>query len=127
LDNLSETLSLLRAEGVDVVVFGPSPAYDSALPRLLALQNVRSDASYARRHLNMRLPLLDERMNLAAKDVWHVQYVSSMQLLCPNGQCIQYAGDNVPLQFDGSHLTLQGSELLGRRISAQFPHLFDAN
>ncbi len=47
-------------------------------------------------------------------------YVSLVDLLCPQRRCIVYAGKDIPLQFDTSHLTTEGSILVAQKL-AQLP------
>jgi SGNH domain (fused to AT3 domains) len=52
---------------------------------------------------------------LAAID--HAHYISLVDLLCPAGRCIVYASANVPMQFDTSHLTTEGSIFVARKLA----------
>jgi peptidoglycan/LPS O-acetylase OafA/YrhL len=125
LENLADTIKLLRGEGVDVVLMGPVPKYDQALPRLLSKSLISGKVDYARAHLDPGSGLLDEQMKRLANENWHVPYVSLMSILCPGAKCVEYAAPGVPLEFDQTHLTLQGSEYLGREINSRFPALFN--
>ncbi len=53
----------------------------------------------------------------AAIDPEH--YVSLVDLLCPEHRCIVYAAHDVPLQFDTSHLTTEGSVLVAKKLAQQ--------
>jgi peptidoglycan/LPS O-acetylase OafA/YrhL len=126
LANLTDTVALLQRRGVRVVVFGPFPVYDSNLPRLLAQSITSRDSHYAAKHLVSQEETLDEQMSRMAHEKWHVPYVSPLKTLCPGNTCIEYVASGVPLEFDTSHLTLQGSRYLGQSASIGFPHLFES-
>jgi peptidoglycan/LPS O-acetylase OafA/YrhL len=124
--NLTETVDLLHKRGVAVVIFGPFPGYDSDLPRLLAKAISNGEPDYVRKHLDPKQQILDAQMSQMARDSWRVPYLSPLKILCPDGICLEYAAQDVPLEFDKSHLTLQGSEYLGHEISVEFPGIFDS-
>jgi peptidoglycan/LPS O-acetylase OafA/YrhL len=44
-------------------------------------------------------------------------YVSLVDLMCPEHRCIVYAAPDVPLQFDTSHLTSEGSLFVAKRMA----------
>jgi hypothetical protein len=125
LNNLTDTVDLLHKRGVSVVVFGPFPEYDSDLPRLLAKSIANGETDFVRKHLDPQQEILDAHMSQMARDTWHVPYVSPLKVLCPDGRCVEYAAKDVPVEFDTSHLTLQGSEYLGHGVSTEFPNVFD--
>jgi len=113
---LAATLDWAKARHIPVVVFGPMVEYDSALPRLLALSLRRHDPGLPARH-RLDDGGLDRRMAAlaAAKSA---AYISLEDVLCPGGACVVMAAAGVPLQFDYSHLTREGSLLLARRLGA---------
>lgn len=125
LNHLTETITFLKRRGVKVVIFGPFPVYDTEFPRLLAKAISSQEGGLPGKHLVSHEQILDERMSQMAAETWHVSYVSPLKILCPKSVCVEYAAPGVPLEFDGSHLTLQGANLLGRAVSADFPHLFE--
>ncbi len=125
LPHLTETIASLQQRGINVVVFGPFPVYDMGFPRLLAKEVTSQQSGFPGRHFVAYERLLDERMSRMAAETWHVSYVSPLKILCPQSGCVEYAAPGVPLEFDESHLTLQGSNLLGHAVNNDFPHLFD--
>jgi peptidoglycan/LPS O-acetylase OafA/YrhL len=125
LGHLTETIDLLKRRGIKVVVFGPFPVYDTEFPRLLAKAITSQENGFPGKHFVVQERLLDERMSQMAAETWHVSYVSPLKILCPKSSCVEYAAPGVPLEFDESHLTLQGSNLLGRAVSNDFPRLFE--
>jgi peptidoglycan/LPS O-acetylase OafA/YrhL len=111
---LAATLDWARSRGIPVVVFGPIVEYDSTLPRLLALSIERHDPGLPARH-HLEEGDLDRKISSlsAAKSETDI---SLDQVLCPEGTCILMAKAGVPLQFDYSHLTRDGSVLLAQRL-----------
>ena len=89
------------------------------MPRLLAAEAIRGLApgSIANEFL-LRDPIRAEQRFAASTMPPGVHYVSVQKALC-TPKCVLLAQDNVPLQFDFSHLTPQGSRLLARRVGAE--------
>ncbi len=127
LQNLTETIAYLHRHGVRVILFGPRPEYTNALPRLIAESIVKNDPQLPHRYLNPRTPPLDAQMSRLARDTWHVPYISLFTMLCPENRCVEFAAPGVPLQFDFSHFTLQGSAYAAREVNKQFPGIFVAH
>jgi len=122
--NLAATIEQLQQSGIRVVVFGPLPEYGAALPRLLAQSVSDGKTDFAHENRKTGLDDMDRAFSLAAEQEWHVPYISISELLCPNQVCVEFAGDKLPIQFDHVHLTLTGSVLVGQRIAAKYPDLF---
>ncbi len=110
---LFATAVALRAQGVKVTVIGPLIRYDKTLPRLLALGELRNDPALADRHRMTEILALDARMQRMAAERG-IRYVSLNALICTEKACITRTPAGVPLQFDGGHLTGEGSALVGR-------------
>lgn len=109
---LFATAERLKAQGVDVTVIGPLVRYDKTLPRLLALGELRGDPGLAARHRMTEVLDLDRRMQaMAARR--GVRYVSLNALICDAKACVTRTLAGAPLQFDGGHLTAEGSALVG--------------
>jgi peptidoglycan/LPS O-acetylase OafA/YrhL len=123
---LSTTIEILKQKKLDVVVLGPIVEYGGALPRLLAdeiLQNRPAIAS------NMRTSGIVERdrnmRRLATAE--GATYISVYDSVCRNGVCDEYAGGDIPLQFDAGHLTAEGSIKVGRRLATSFGATIGSN
>jgi hypothetical protein len=114
---LAGTLETLKSRGFEVTVLGPIVEYDRALPWLLAEQVLRGDPSIAGA---MRRPGIFERDRALSRIVADkgASYISVYDSVCRDGRCDEFAGDEIPLQFDAGHLT--GSLAVGRRLSAFF-------
>jgi hypothetical protein len=115
---LDYTIRTLKRQGLDVVLFGPMVQYDSPLPRLLAASLKENDPSLPFKHRLDKYRMLDKEMSDLAGNTWGVPYVSFFKLLCPQNACTEYAGKDVPLQFDYGHLTGAGSVLVAERLKA---------
>lgn len=87
-----------------LILMGPVPQYVSSLPRLLVW---KGDEAVLNTSMLKDAILLDPQMaNIAAKG--GVSYVSPISLWCKNGKCLTEI-DNVPVQFDYGHYTVEGS------------------
>jgi len=130
LEALAKTIDFLHRKGNPVIVFGPRPEYDNALPRLLVASLQFSQAGLPSRHLRdgrrLGRRLLDAEMTRLASESWHVPYISLMQMLCSQNECTEYAAPGVPLQMDQDHLTLEGSIYVARTVNIKYPHVFES-
>jgi len=45
-----------------------------------------------------------------------VTYVSYYDLLCGKGDCVEYARSGVPMEFDATHLTREGSVVMAEAV-----------
>jgi peptidoglycan/LPS O-acetylase OafA/YrhL len=115
---IGPTIEALKRQGINVVLFGPIVQYDSPLPRLLAVSLKNRNPSLPARHELTKYRTLDGEMASLASTQWNVPYVSFFKLLCPDNLCLEYAGEDVPIQFDYGHLTSQGSLLFGMKLRA---------
>ena len=127
LKNMDETVTFLKNRGVRVIVFGPFPIYKGDLPRVLSGSILNSRPDFAALYLDTHQNDLDMKMSRIAREEWKVAYVSPFTLLCPQGKCVEYAGPEIPMEFDNSHLTLEGSKYLGNAVRKEFPKLLEAN
>jgi len=113
---LSNTVRWAKERYINVIVFGPMLEYDSPLPRLLATSMKDNDPAMPFGHLILEKERLDQEMMKAAKDKWNVRYISFFQTLCNAVSCVEYASNDIPLQFDSDHLTKDGSVLVAVRL-----------
>lgn len=115
-DKIGATLAELRGWGLNVVLVGPLPRYDAALPRLLFFDSSQSGA-LAQQHLDSTIWPIDAKMREAAKKAG-VTYFSAVEVLCSGGKCRNTDASGLPLQFDYVHLTTPGSTIV---VSAMRP------
>ena len=113
---IGPTIKALHQQGINVILFGPIMQYDSPLPRLLAASLKSKNPSLPLQHELTKYRMLDEQMALLASTEWKVPYISYFKMLCPNDVCLEYAGKDVPIQFDYGHLTSEGSMLVATRL-----------
>ncbi len=116
LNRIGNTVAYLQKLGVRVFVVGPTPRYDAPLPRLLAVGIEIGKEGLAAGHRLRTYDDLDETMARLARGEWHVTYISYVSLLCSKGNCLEYAGPNIPLQTDGEHLSDAGSLVFANRL-----------
>jgi len=116
LPRLGRTVSLLRRNGANVIIFGPIVQYDSALPRLLAISIQQHDPSLPANHRVAYYQQLDRDMSQLAERELEVRYISFFKLICSRDACLEYAAKDVPLQSDYGHLTGQGSIVFANRL-----------
>ncbi|MGQ0559747.1 MAG: acyltransferase family protein [Sphingosinicella sp.] len=115
---MAQTIAAIRRYGTPVLVVGPIMEYDGAFPLLLARAMARGDpASMVDFQLAERRQL-DRRMARAVIAAGG-DYVSLIDLLCPDGDCRLLAPDGAPMHFDYGHLTLSGALWLVDRIAEQ--------
>lgn len=114
-ERLAETLTWAQRHGINAVVLGPSTAYDVPLPALLAREELTGDHSLAERHQDDSVILADRALAQAAAP-FPGRYVSTYQIICPQGRCRRYVADHVPLQYDGDHFTPEGARFIVRQL-----------
>lgn len=103
----------LRANGADVVLFGPPPVYKRAVPRLLQLSQRNGDPSTPSRFLAREVFAIDAAMAEQAQ-ADGTPYVSELAIWCTDQICQTSVG-GAPIQFDSHHYTAEGSAETIRR------------
>jgi peptidoglycan/LPS O-acetylase OafA/YrhL len=117
LSELSRTLDWIVGQGIPVVLFGPIPEYDTALPRLLVRSLIENDGGkLVNDHRLLKQKLLDNKLRQLAADK-KVQYISMYDTVCEDNRCEVLVTDDIPLQFDYGHLTKEGSAFLMQRLN----------
>jgi peptidoglycan/LPS O-acetylase OafA/YrhL len=117
-DGLGETVQWAKDHNLPVVVFGPVPEYDEALPRLLAYSVAWNQPQLVARHRTARPVPIEAKLQDLAANTWHVPYVSLYQALCDQQGCTEYADDAhlVPVLFDADHFSKEGALLTIHRV-----------
>ena len=125
---MGETIARLNRMGLRVYVVGPIVNYDQPLPDLLIKASRSGDPTIIARHITptraaAAYDALDQNLSETALTHGAARYISLNADLCPADRCLEYASPGVPLQFDSTHLTNEGSVLLARKFksSQQFP------
>ena len=100
-----------RQRNIQLILIGPSVAYDLPLPRLLGiLEEKGAGTATANSFADPEAAQLDAQMSALARDQWHVPYISFFENLChPQQGCPPYAATGVPMLLDSNHLTSAGS------------------
>jgi hypothetical protein len=116
--SLDESIAWANAHNVHVVLFGPVPEYDIALPRLEAYSAIWNDPELVQDHRVRAIASLDEQMATLAADKWHVPYISLYRTVCPNESCMVYldAAHTKPLLFDSNHLTAEAAQVVINQV-----------
>lgn len=115
LPRLAETLNMLKARDIDVVVMGPIVEYGRPLPRLLADVLRYGDPDRPKANRTATIPILDLAMRKLVEERG-ATYVSVYDAVCPRGECDLFAGPEAPLQFDAGHLTADGSVKVAKTL-----------
>jgi len=121
LPKLDELVQELRRRKVTVVLVGPRMEYPGGLPNLLASREfgILPASTSTRDWLHKPSFTLDAKMKDLFSHLPGVLYFSPLSELCPRGDCPVVMKGDVPLIWDGAHLTKEGSEFF-------VPHLLDA-
>ncbi len=116
LAGLINTVERLSRYTPRVIVSGPIVEYDQSLPRILAKAIVsgRPLHEYASEHRRTAQKEID-RAFAAALEKKGIEYFSTYEAVC-NPECMIWAEEGVPLQFDDGHLTRQGSASVARKF-----------
>ena len=118
IDGFSETIQWAKSHNVPVVIFGPVPEYDEALPRLLAYELAWHQPGLAAKHRLAYTAPLDKQWQELADNTWHVRYVSLYKALCDQQDCAEFADDAllVPVLFDDDHFSKEGALMTIHRV-----------
>lgn len=116
LPSLGETLAWLKDHHIPVILLGPVVAYDTTLPRLLALSITHNDPGLPADHRDRSVEPLDKQMAALAASTGHTPYVSMYDLLCTQSSCVEYAAPGTPLQADAAHFTPEGAVLAVQKL-----------
>ncbi len=114
---LLKAIKQLKPHASRIVVSGPIVEYDMALPRILAKAVYDNDPALTTKHRLTAQPGIDAKLRDAVAPTG-AKYVSMYDAVCPNKDCIVWAAENEPLQFDYGHLTADGSRLAIARVAA---------
>jgi peptidoglycan/LPS O-acetylase OafA/YrhL len=115
---LEPELEALQSTGIPTLLVGPLPDYSISLPRLLVFADRRHDPALPDRWMSQQPFLMDSILrDMTARH--QIGYVSLLQKLCRSRSCRHFAALGVPLQFDTSHLTPAGSDLIAQMLEPE--------
>ncbi len=104
---IDRSLHAIKPYAANLFLIGPVPEYKQALPKLLSRFGEKSKTIDKVSKLSERRKIEDKLASLAKKH--NVNYVSVIDAMCSNDQCIKTLGANEPIQFDYGHLTHNGA------------------
>jgi hypothetical protein len=107
---IGETVAWAQQRGIPTVVVGRNPEWDAPLPRLLANQIRFSNPEPLAPHFKKALILMDRDMADLSRTRWNVPFVSYFDAYC-KPDCPVYAAPLAPMDFDDSHLTIEGGAM----------------
>jgi peptidoglycan/LPS O-acetylase OafA/YrhL len=111
LDGLEASLRDPALRAAHPILLGPLPRYGVGLPRLLVAADRGRDPDLLIRSLDPEPFALDPVLaGIAART--GTPYISLIDLLCRGQRCRTLAAPGVPMQFDDSHLTPEGSAIV---------------
>jgi hypothetical protein len=132
---IGNTISWIKQHGMKVVLVGPPFMYDMGLPRLLVIALREHSNRVLEQHWVQVRQQTDRTMAALSRDQWKVPYISAFDDLCvkqtsnatgSSGQqmvsvsdCPAFAAPGVPIYFDSSHFTIEGSVLYASRMRAK--------
>lgn len=121
---IAPAIEFLRRRKIPVVLVGPGLVFQEALPAILARRLLRGESSAFD-----PAPFLIEGWQSADNAIRKefgglsgVEYVSVRQAICGRGACPVMATAAVPLVWDNSHLTLEGSRMIAPRLFGNTLH-----
>jgi peptidoglycan/LPS O-acetylase OafA/YrhL len=107
----------LRRQGKAVFILGEVPSFPNfssdCFVRTIKLSFV--DCNALSSHPFHNHDETNRKLKEIAESVEGVTYLDVTDVICPNGAC-RAAHKNAPLYFDTTHLSLRGSEHVGRRL-----------
>lgn len=102
--------------GVQVILIGPPIIYRDRLPRILSQFAVSGlENFHSARFVVGRGFQIDARMSADFSNMPRVHYLSVLRSVCQDRSCPAVI-DGVPVQWDHTHLTTPGSELVARKL-----------
>jgi peptidoglycan/LPS O-acetylase OafA/YrhL len=116
LPRVAATLAWLKQKDIAVTLVGPAEIYDGPLPRLMIIGSRRGEMHFPDEHWDQSLRQLDQQMSALAAESG-AQYVSMLDLLCVDKNCITADGSGMPIFFDNEHFTEEGSKIAAQKLA----------
>lgn len=114
-ERIVTTLNLAKRTVNFVAVIGPTIQYDLSLPKLLAVSRLRGDPQFVIQHVSLDLSKTESELKIASAKSG-VKYISQIDLLCQTRASCRTELNGVPLLYDRGHLTVEGSEYVGKLL-----------
>ncbi len=115
LTRVGQMIDWLKQHRLRVVLVGPVVRYKSQTAKLIALSYLQNDPSLPDRFISLREGPMDKDFAALAQ-AKGVAYFSAYRALCPD-KCLRIAANGMPLQFDMTHLTDEGSLFMADRLA----------
>jgi peptidoglycan/LPS O-acetylase OafA/YrhL len=111
-----ETIDTLTKAGLQIVVLGDGQMYRSAVPNLLAKRMLRGDLRTKSSNDDLDdLPFKVDQILQPAIPVG--DFISILRLICPQHSCPMMTPSGVPMLWDRTHLTEEGSVFVAERLA----------
>jgi len=119
LERLNLTVNLLVKNGAKVVILGQSPQFKVSVPMTIANRIKSGDKSplISESSLDPRMKSSDEILSKQFANRAGVKFISTMEIMCPGGECQARAADGALLYWDVEHLTQDGSGIFAKSIA----------
>lgn len=117
-DSILATAGMLTRAGQRVVIIGPNPEYQVALPRVLArgLMASSGSATSAADQKLVSPPFEADARFKAAVTRSGIGYVSLIDALCQGRHCRSLAAPGTPMLFDTDHATPPGARVIAAAV-----------
>jgi len=120
-----ETVAGMKRYANQIIIFGPTVEYPAELPLLLARLKRSSDAPIERLRLGKDDRFALDLMMKSAAESTDAIYVSVIDTLCDEKDCLAVTENGVPVAWDAAHFTPEGELLVVSRM--QSLHNYFAN
>ncbi len=114
IEPLKATIAYVERYVPKIIVIGDVPSHEVDLPNLLGRGLIEHRPDLIIQQQSPYPWIANAEYKAAISPTY---YVSLVDLLCPEHRCIVYAGKDIPLQFDSSHLTTEGSILVAQKLA----------
>ena len=118
INKMQPALLQLKQQVKRIIVIGPVILYAQSLPSLLARYGMQSDGVLWTEKFSHydKVKLIDLELSQIALDNG-VEYISILEMICPDGKCRVLTESNQPVQWDYGHLTYAGASELVRKMA----------
>jgi peptidoglycan/LPS O-acetylase OafA/YrhL len=114
LEKVRDTIEFLKMKVDNIEIFGPIIEYNTDLPRLLISKDLNHERIHAHSFYSDKKSI-DHQLAQIIEDT-SATYISLLNIVCDSNTCTLMTDENVPMQFDYGHLTLEGSVKLLDKI-----------
>lgn len=121
-EKLKSLVSNLHKSGVKkIIIVGPFPYWKDTALNLIEKFGNDGFGSLPLSLMNEGVYVLgnDKYLSNVAQEISYVSYISPIDVICKNGKCINIIHENgkaYPLQYDNSHLSVEGSRWFVEKI-----------